>query len=292
MNLPLSLRAVLLLAALTAPCAPLAAKVGALGRIIPAGDVMHLPGAGDAVTAIHVKEGDLVEAGAPLLTFRSREAAASDVQMAELSLREARDLAQLSIDALTLKVESALRDYEFARLRYERFSKLGGEELSAQQMEVRAHQMNSARLAHAAAEKDLARAQEDRDIKLARAEAQLALARDKLARTTLTAPARLTVVRLNATVGTVPGGTVISLGNLAEMHVVTEVFAGDLPSLKVGQEATVTSNALPGPIKARVLSIGRLITGRAKVAEVLLRLDDPTAAASLINLEVNVSIEN
>ncbi len=289
--LPLS-RVALLLAGLAFAGVRLDAKIGALGRIIPAGDVINLPGAGDAVTAILVKEGDVVEAGAPLMTFRSRESALNDVKLAELAVKEVRDLAQLAIDSLALKVEISKREFEFAKLRHDRFSKLGGEELSAQQMEARAYQMRNAELNYQSAEKELARATEERAIKLERTTTQLAVAQDKLARTTLTAPGRLTVIKIYAAPGLVPGGVALSLGNLEEMHVVTEVFAGDLPNLKVGQEATVTGNALPGPIKARVLAIGRLITGRAKVAEVLLRLDDPAAAAKLINLEVNVSIEN
>ena len=292
MKFPVLSRVAVLLAALALTGTRLDAKIGALGRVIPAGDVMNLPGAGDIVTAILVKEGDLVEAGAPLITFRSRESALNDVKLAELAVQEAGDLAQLSIDSLALKVEISKREFEFAKLRHDRFSKLGGEELSAQQMEARAYQMRNAELNYQSAEKELARAKEERAIKLDRATTQLAIAQDKLARTTLTAPARLTVIKVYATAGLVPNGPAIALGNVAEMQVVTEVFAGDLPGLKVGQEATVTSSALTGPIKAHVLAIGRLISGRAKVAEVLLRLDDPAAAAKLINLEVNVSIEN
>lgn len=292
MKSSLLLRTVVLLAALAAGAARLDAKIGALGRIIPAGDVVNLPGAGDVATVIHVKEGDVVEAGAPLITFRSRENALNDVKLAELSMKEARDLAQMAIDSLTLKLEISRRNYEFAKLRYERFSKLGGEELSAQQMEARAYQMRNAELAYQSDDKELARVKEERGIKLERATTQLATAQDKLARTTLTSPARLTVIKVNAIPGLVPSGPAIILGNLDEMHVVTEVFAGDLGTLKPGLPATITSNALSGPIKARLLSVGRLINGRAKVAEVLLRLDDTAAAAKLINLEVNVSIEN
>lgn len=284
--------AAVLLAGLVATGVRLEAKIGALGRIIPAGDIVNLPGAGDAVTKILVKEGDLVEAGDALITFRSRESALNDVKLAELSLQEARDLGQLTIDSLALRVEISKRDFEFAKLRHDRFSKLGGEEFSAQQMEVRAYQMRTAELNYESAQKDFTRATEDRAIKLERATTQLTVAQDKLARTTLTAPARLTVIKIYAVPGAVPAGVAIALGNVSEMHVVTEVFAGDLPSLKPGQEATVTSSALAAPVKAHVLSIGRLITGRAKVAEVLLQLDDPAAAAKLINLEVNVSIEN
>ncbi|MEY2878070.1 MAG: hypothetical protein RLZZ15_450 [Verrucomicrobiota bacterium] len=292
MKLSLSVRALALALALLAPGARLEAKVGALGRIIPAGDLITLGGDGSAVAAIHVKEGDVVAAGAPLIDFNSRHTAENEVKLAELSLREARDLCTLATHALAKKSEIAKGDYEFAVQRYERFSKLGGEKVSAQQMELRAYQMKNAQLVQQAADLDLARSREDGAIKLARAEAQLAAARAKLDATTLRSPAPLTVVKVNATPGTVPGGAVVVLANLSEMLVLTEVFAGDLPSLKVGQAATITSNALAAPIAARVLSIGRLITGRAKVAEILLRLDDPTAAAKLLHLEVNVSIEN
>jgi multidrug resistance efflux pump len=150
--------------------------------------------------------------------------------------------------------------------------------------------MNNADLAYQAAQKDLERSREDRAMKIERAQTQLAMAREKLARTTLHSPAKLTVVKLNAAVGA--AGASVTLANLAEMHVMTEVFAGDLPTLKLGQVATITSTALPGPVLGRVLSISPIISGRAKVSEVLVRLDDPTAATKLINLEVNVSIEN
>lgn len=290
MKLPLPPRASVLFASLALLSAPLHAKIGALGHIIPAGDLLNLASPGDAVGAVLVKEGDLVEPGAPLIIFRSQQAAENDVKLAELSLREAADLGKLTLESLEIKAEIAKKDYEFARQRYERFSKLGGDELSAQQMEVRAYQMNTSELAYKAAQKDLQRSRDDREMKISRAQTQLGMAQEKLARTTLRAPAKLTVVKLNATVG--GSGASVTLANLAEMHVVTEVFAGDLPTLKIGQTATITSTALPGPIKGKVVSISSIITGRAKVAEVLVRLDDPAAATKLINLEVDVSIDN
>ena len=206
--------------------------------------------------------------------------------------REVLTLGQLSVDALTLKVEISKRDFEYASLRYKRFGELGGEASSPQQMEQRAYIMKNAELAYQAQAKELDRTKANRELQIERAKVQLATAREKLDRTTLRAPARMTVIQINAAVGAVPGGAAVSLANLAEMHVVTEVFAGDLAKLKVGQEATITGTALPAPVKGHVLTIGRVITGRAKVAEVLIRLDDPKAAAQLINLEVNVSIED
>jgi multidrug resistance efflux pump len=288
---PLPLRILVLLFVMVPLSARLEAKIGALGRIIPAGDILNLPGNGDAVAVVHVKEGDVVDAGAPLLTFRNQKAAEADVALAEMALREAETLGQLGIDALALKVEIAKRDFDYASLRLKRFSDLGGEAASPQQVEQRTYITKNAELAYLAQAKDLERNKLDRELRIERARTQLAMARDKLDRTTLCAPARMTVLQINAMVGTVPGGAAISLANLSEMHVVTEVFAGDLPKLKLGQEAVVTSTTLPAPVKGHVLNISRIITGRAKVANVLIRLDDPAAAAKLLNLEVNVSID-
>jgi HlyD family secretion protein len=285
-------RGLLALAVLLPLTAKLEAKIGALGRIIPEGDILNLPGTGDAVATIHVKEGDVVEANAPLITFRGQADAAQQVAMAELDLHDAQDVGKLSLEAAEMKLEIVKRDYEFAKTRLERFGSLGGEALSPQQMEQRTYQAKAAELAYQAAAKDFERAKMDREIKLQRAKDQLAMARAKLERTTLRAPRRMTVLKVNASPGSIPGGVAVSLGNLEEMHVITEVFAGDLAKLKVGQEATITGTALPAPVKGHVLTIGRVITGRAKVAEALIRLDDPKAAAQLINLEVNVSIED
>lgn len=289
--LPLPVRLFAASIALLSLSGRLEAKIGALGRVIPAGDILNLPGNGDAISEVHAKEGDVVGAGAPLLTFRSRQSAENEAAVAALALREAEELGQLSIETLTLKNEIAKRDFDFAKMRHDRFAEIGGETSSPQQMEQRRYLMKNAELAFQASSKDLERSKLDREIKIERATDQLAIARDKLERSQLKAPAKLTVVKIASVVGAIPGGAAVSLANLQEMHVVAEVFAGDLPKLKVGQIATITSTALPAAAKGRVISIGRLIAGRAKVAEVLIRLDEPGATAQLLNLEVNVSID-
>src|SRR5258708_1128563 len=65
MKLPPPFRALLLLAALAPFPARLDAKIGALGHIIPAGDLLVLPGPGDTVDRVLVKEGDLLQPGPP-----------------------------------------------------------------------------------------------------------------------------------------------------------------------------------------------------------------------------------
>src|SRR5437762_3346611 len=115
-----SLRVVALLFTLLPLTGRLEAKIGALGRIIPAGDILYLSGSGDVVSEIHVKEGQVVEADAVLLTFRGQEEAARQVALAELDLRDANELGKLSLASAELKLEIVKRDYEFARQRLER----------------------------------------------------------------------------------------------------------------------------------------------------------------------------
>lgn len=281
-----------LLLTLLAIAAPLQAKIGALGRIIPQGDILHLAAPGDVVTVIHVKEGDRVAANAPLLTFRGRADAERDLAFAEMELREVEELGALSIKALELRNQVMKRDVDFGALRLGRFTELGGEVASGPQLEQRNHQMKNAEIAYQAAVTELERAKLEREFRLRRARSQVEGARARLERTILRAPKAMTVLRVNAMVGAPAGGGAVQLANLDEMHVLAEVFAGDLPKLKVGQAATVTGSALPGAIAGRVLSIGRVISGRAKVVEVLIRLDEPAEAAKLLNLEVNVSVDD
>ncbi len=282
-----------LLLAVAAWCvtAGAAEKIGALGRIIPAGDLINLVGPGDAIGKVMVAPDALVEAGTPLVEFSGLAGAEHDVTLAELALREADELGQRSVEALEQKELLARHDDEFAQKRLARFDSLGGDSISAQQMEMRTYQAKNAELTHRVAAKELERGRLDREIKIARAKEQLEIARARRSAYRLCAPERATVVKLGGVPGEVPAGPAVVLAAVDRMQVVAEVFAGDLLKLKAGQKATVTSSALPAPMTGRVLSVSRLITGRSKVAEALIELDDPATAARLLNLEVNVSIE-
>jgi|GEM_PF-6180365 len=277
---------------LSAFAVSLGAKVGALGKVIPKGDLLYLPANGAAVAKIHVQEGDHVESNAPLITFSNHHAATKDVAIAQLNLREVEEVGALNIEAMEMNVAIAQHTYDFSLERYERFKEIGGAEISVQQMELRTYERRNTELLLQAARQDLARGEADHAITIEQAKAQLEIAEGMLAATTLRAPAALTVVKLLAQVGTVPGGPAIILGDLSEMQVLTEVFAGDLAVLKIGQAASITSNALPHEVRGELISISRLVIGQSKVVEVLVRVNDPAEVHDLIHLEVNVSIED
>jgi HlyD family secretion protein len=72
--------------------------------------------------------------------------------------------------------------------------------------------------------------------------------------------------------------------------------------VKVGQRASFTSAALPGPVEGQVTNIGALISrnnvfgedpaapDNARVFQVTVRLDDSTNAARFTNLEGQIKI--
>lgn len=286
-----SFRPLCLATALILPGTAIAANVGALGQIIPSGDVIILPGSGTAVTKIHVQVGDVVAAGDPLITFLPPPGADDELELAKLDLQQANEIGARNLQAAQLRVDLALFEQDFARERYDRFADMGGDDISPQQMELRAYEKENSRIGLDIAKNTLDRTREETAFNQSRARVRLTGAQNKLGQTTLNSPGPLTVVQINTTPGAIPTGATIMLADLSQMQVLTEVFAGDIANLKIGQKATITSNSLSAPITGKVLRISPLVTGRAKVVEVLLSIDDPTTVRHLIHLEVNVSIE-
>jgi HlyD family secretion protein len=140
-------------------------------------------------------------------------------------------------------------------------------------------------------------------IPVASFEQMLALAHAQAAAASLIAPIDGTVLNVNVHAGEAVGsGPIVSLGNLAIMHAVAEVYETDVPRVRLGQRATVTSPALARPLTGRVFEIGRMIFKNdvlnvdpaaktdARVVEVRIVLDDASAVAGLSNLTVDVVI--
>ena len=303
-------------------------NIGALGRITPAGGIISLvaPSVG-TIAAVKVKEGEVVEKNAPVVVLHSSALAEFDLAQAELALREAQDggskavaLQQMQIDQLTessaaaialqrLKLAAAEADLAFATKRHERFGEIGGESLSAQQMEERQYRLDSARLNREMAFKELQRLELDRKLKLAsagkelerlqlnrevgiqRATQQLDAARHKLNLSVLRAPVRGTILKVLQHEGETAGtAAALQMADLEKMVVVAEVFQSDLLAIAPGMPATITSAALPRALNGIVRSVSRVISGQTKVADVTIDLEESHVAARLIFMEVEVSI--
>ena len=148
------------------------------------------------------------------------------------------------------------------------------------------------------------------DVQAARAEVDSAMATVKKAQATLD----LAYVRASRDgqilkIHTWPGETIgnkgiVELGKTDQMYVVAEVYQTDIQKVRLGQRATITSDAFSGTVKGTVDQIGLQIFKRdvlstdpladtdARVVEVKVRLDptDNQKVAGLTNVQVNVSI--
>lgn len=139
----------------------------------------------------------------------------------------------------------------------------------------------------------------------------LALAEAQLEQMVIRAPQNGQVLRILTATGESAidngfgGGSLLQLGNTAEMYAVAEVYEADVSLLRVGQRATVISRnqAFPDEIRGTVEVIGQQIfknnilnddpaaLNDARVVEVKIRLDPISSATLLTNLQVDIQID-
>jgi HlyD family secretion protein len=134
-------------------------------------------------------------------------------------------------------------------------------------------------------------------------QAQLQRAKAELDLAVVRSPIAGRVLEVHARQGERVGPEGIAeLGQTDAMYAIAEVYETDVPRVRVGQRATVTSPALPQPVHGKVDRVGLKIGKKdvlsvdpaaktdARVVEVRILLDDPGQVAGLTNLEVDVAI--
>ncbi len=254
-------------------------------------------------------------AQAQIAEARSRVSQVSEPKQAEIQAQEA------TIQRLQAELQSNQREYN----RFLQLQESGAVSLQAlddrkirvqsSQEELRTAQANLARLRNQK-RTDLANAQDQlrsAQANLSRSQAQiqvdsaasnLKLAEARLERTMIRAPQNGQVLKIFSRSGEAIGDDgILQLGNTAQMYAVAEVYETDVPRVKVGQAATISSPALEQPIPGKVAHVGLLVAKNdvldtdpaaktdVRVVEVKIRLDDSQPVAGLTNLQVEVAIE-
>ena len=148
------------------------------------------------------------------------------------------------------------------------------------------------------------------DVQFAEAQLQTAILNIEKAQVDLDlsqvrAPINGQVIKINTKVGEVVSQTngVIDLGNTSQMYVVAEIYETDIGKIKVGQTATIVSEAFQGEIAGKVDSLGLRIAKNdvlgtdpaaktdVRIIEVKIKLDDSKKVSGLTNLQVRVKVE-
>lgn len=133
--------------------------------------------------------------------------------------------------------------------------------------------------------------------------AQLERAKAELEQAVVRSPISGRVLDVHAREGERVGlDGIAELGQTDAMYAIAEVYETDVPRVRLGQRAIVTSPALPQPVagtvdriglkvgKKDVLSVDPAARTDARVVEVRILLDDPAQVAGLTHLEVDVTI--
>jgi HlyD family secretion protein len=152
----------------------------------------------------------------------------------------------------------------------------------------------------------LARAQLERakaEVPIASLERQIAAAEARARRLTLYAPIDGRILNIKILPGEAVGsGPVLIMGDTGGMRAVAEVYETDIPQVRIGQVATISSRALPHSVTGKVVRIGEMVfkndvlnvdpaaRADARVVEVWTDLDKSKLTERLTDLTVDVII--
>ncbi|KAM3100741.1 efflux RND transporter periplasmic adaptor subunit [Phormidesmis sp. 146-12] len=302
---------------------PAIRAVAALGRLQPKGEITRLSAfnslEGARIDQLFVKEGDSVRVGqivATLTTRLSREAslvkAQKQVQIAQAQLARVKAGARTDdINAQKAAIDRLQAEVNNAQLEYQRNQTLfteGAISASVRDSKQLAVETLQAQLNQAKA--NLGSVVEVRpvDVNVAEAEVANAIAAVKAAETDLEltnirSPIYGQVLKIHARSGEIVGAEGIAeIADNDTMYAVTEVYETDIKKIKIGQQATITSDAISGELKGTVAEIGLRVGSQdtfsinplaktnRRVIEVKVELtpEDSQRVSGLTNLQVQV----
>jgi HlyD family secretion protein len=130
------------------------------------------------------------------------------------------------------------------------------------------------------------------DVQAAQTDVESAIASVKQAKADLDlssvrSPINGQVLKINTWPGEIIGNMGIAdLGRTQQMYVVAEVYETDISKVRMGQSATITSDAFPGKLRGTVTDIG-LQVGRQNIFD-----NNPTADTDNKIVDVKIRIEN
>jgi len=299
---------VLLFAALPSlaqePAVEVTRAVSALGRLEPQFGIVTISASstpqailGAILVALHVDEGDYVEAGQLLAVTDTAAVMEAQVAEAEAALAYARKEVEARRSQATeacVRADVAVDEAD-RRQRLREQGVAGEEEAESARGEAEARK---AACTSASTAVSLAQAG------VAVAEAHLATARQEAQRSYIHAPFAGRVLDIILRPGELVGEKgILELGRVSRMYAIAEVYETDIRFVQKGQRATVASpvlaQALTGTVEAirpKVEKQDELGTDPAarkdaRIVEVAILLDDPAPAAGLTNLQVDVVIQ-
>lgn len=298
-------------------------QVAALGRLQPAGEVTRLSAYGSfegaRIEELLVKQGDFVRANqvVAVLTTRSSRLASllqaeKQVQVAQAQLERVKagsragdiDAQRASITRLQAELRNAELEYQRNQVLFEAGA-LSASERDAKRLTVKTIE---AQLEQAQATLGSVAEVRPVDVRVAQAEVENAIATVKAAEanlelTNIRSPINGQVLEVHVRPGELVGTEGIAeIANNHQMYAVAEVYETDINKIRLGQLASITSNAFSGKITGKVAKIGQQVKQQStfsinplaetdhKVIEVKVALnpEDSQRVSGFTNLQVQI----
>jgi HlyD family secretion protein len=292
--------------------------VTALGRITPGRAVVSIAAQpGSRILKLEVADGKKVKAGDALAyldmyTLRKAERDAAKVALDEAWERVETEMAYTHavVDQNREAVQLLEVTVDHERKELVRFESLLASKTIQQQsfdaqkflLQSREAELGKAKAEFRSAEAALARIRST--VGLRSAEAHLKSADELLELTIIRAPIDGEILKILTYPGErIANDPILKMGDTSDMHVIAEVHETDVGAVRLGQHATITSEALPEPVHGVVEEIGRLIYKNdvldldpradkdTRIVEVRVKLDNSEAVSQLTHLEVSVRID-
>jgi len=278
--------------------------VSALGRLQPQGGIIRIGApstavslSGSLLTDLYVKEGDDVEAGTLLAVMESATTLTARLKQTEAEQQTAIRAAEASQS----QSDEACVLADVAKREAERRVRLLDQKLASEEETEMAQGRAEATAASCTASQ--ARAQVAKS-EINVAVARVAVAQAELERAYIRAPVSGKVLDVLVKPGEFIGAEgFLELGRVDKMYAVAEIYETDILGVKVGQNATISSDALPHALSGKVELIRHKVqkqdvTGTdpaaardARIIEVEILLDDAEPAESLTHLQVEIIID-
>jgi HlyD family secretion protein len=292
--------------------------VTALGRVTPGRAVISVAAEpGSRVLKLEVTEGQKVKAGDPLAyldTYQLRLAERDAAKVARDEAWERNETETAYAHAVVGQSTEAVQLLEVA-VDHERKELTRSESMFSSHT-VQEQQLDNQRFLVRSREAELAKAKAElrsaeaalprirSTVGLRSAEARLKAAEAQLELSIIRAPINGEILKVFTYPGERIGNDpILRMGNTDDMHVIAEVHETDIRNVRVGQPATITSEALAEPVHGLVEEVGALIfkndvldldpraTKDTRIIEVRIKLDNSEAVKRLTYLEVSTRID-
>lgn len=278
--------------------------VSAIGRLEPQDGIIAISAssvpeatAGAILTRLLVDVGDDVEVGELLAVTDTAAVLEASVEEArtELAVAEQRaDAARSSADAICVRAGVLRREAE-------RLQSLMAKNLAAEEETDRALGAAAASAADCTAAQSAAKVAVSG---IAVANARMHRQQIEFERSNIHAPVSGKILAITTRPGERIGPqAILELGRVHRMLAIAEVYEADIGRLRIGQQATISSAALPASITGHIERIRPLVHKQgqigtdpaarkdARIVEVEVLLDAPESVATLTHLQVDVQFD-